>query len=263
MRGNFIRPTAMNFTFLRIGANAVAVSAAAFLMVGCAHHHADTDYQRADFGSRLAIKSSYHGADELAESDVIGTDRAHAPTEADIQKALEGSAKIGVKEGEAILVLQSGQPVPDERLLKDLNKHFRAIPYTGLRRDWGEGGADGGERASKALRFAAAQAGAQKILCYWGELEVAHHNLSTKTITWLPVVDVVIPDQLDRVRMSLKVAIIDVKTGAWSTFRTEPFSTTAATTGWGRKHVESPEINNLKRKSYAAVVSSLLGQRSM
>jgi len=239
-----------------------AFSLAAIFLTGCVHHERhDAHFQRADFGSRLAIKSHYNAGDELNESDVLGHEHGRVPSEEDIQKAMANSGTVAVREGDSILVLQSGEPAPDQRMVKELNKHYRAIPFTGIRREWPHGDAPG-DAGARSLRFAAAQAGAQKILCYWGELEVAHHGLITKTVTWLPVVDVVIPDQIDHARMHLKVALIDVKSGAWTIFRTEPIETALATTGWGRNHVESPEINSLKRKCFVAAVNSMASQKS-
>jgi hypothetical protein len=256
-----LRPTAMNLLSAGLG-KAVAMALAAVILIGCAHK-TDANFRRADFSSRRALKSHYTHGGELSEADVIGIDRARTPTDEDIQKALEKSAAVELKTGDSVLVVQSGEPLPDSKMVAELSKHYRAIPFSGIRSDWlnsNEKPKDAAEHAARSLRFAAAQAGAQKILCYWGQLEIARHDLSTKTITWLPVVDVIVPDQKDRVRVHLKLALVDVKSGAWTIFRTEPLQTEAVTTGWSREHLETPEIRDLKHKSYVSAVNALMSQ---
>jgi hypothetical protein len=56
----------------------------------------------------------------------------------------------------------------------------------------------------------------------------------------------------------LKVAVIDVRTGSWSVFRTEPLQSEVVTTGWSREHLEPDEVKALKEKSYTLAVNSLL-----
>jgi len=225
---------------------------------GCAGSN-NTGYRRADFGSKRALKGHYNSGEQLSEQDVLGIGAPKTPTELDIRNALDRAAGVDLKAGDTVLALQSGQGVPDPRLVNELNKHYRAVPFSGIRADWGKRTSEDPEdHYSKALRFAAAQAGAQKILCFWGNLEVARHDLSTKTITWLPVIDVIVPDQKDSVRVHLKVAVLDVRTGSWSVFRTEPLQTDVVTTGWGREHLETPEVRDLKEKSYTLAINSLL-----
>ena len=237
-----------------------AVLAAIFL-IGCAHEKT-TDYRRADYTSRKPLKSVHMSGRELADTDVLGV-AAQAPTEEDIRNALDRASKVQLRAGEPILVVQSGEPVPDTRMIAELNKHYRAIPFSGLRGDWIKGSSNSKNEPdyARALRLAAAQAGAEKILCFWGNLEVAQHDLSTKTITWLPVVDVIIPDEKNNVRVHLKIALVDVRTGAWTVFRTEPQETQMVSTGWAREHIRSPEVRRLQQKSYTVAVNSLTGAR--
>ena len=232
---------------------------AAILLIGCAHEKT-TDYRRADYTSRKPLKSIHMGGRELADTDVLGV-AAQSPTEEDIRNALDRAAKVQLREGENILVVQSGEPVPDTRMIAELNKHYRAIPFSGIRGDWIKGDSKNQPDYARALRFAAAQAGAEKILCFWGNLEVAQHDLSTKTITWLPVVDVFVPDEKNNIRVHLKLALVNVRTGAWTVFRTEPQETQMVSTGWAREHVRSPEVRRLQQKSYVAAVNSLANSR--
>lgn len=236
----------------------IALLAAPLLFAACAHNHSD-DYRRADYSSRKALKSHYDGWNQLTEMDVLGLAKPKSPTDADIARALDRSSNVELKAGDTVLVLQSGESVPDPRMVNELNKHYRAVPFSGVRSDWARKSSDDPEdHYARSLRYAAAQAGAQKILCFWGSLEVSKHDLSTKTITWLPVVDVIVPDQKDQVRVHLKVALVDVRSGAWTVFRTEPLQAQVISTGWGREHLEPSEVKALKQKSYVVAVDSLL-----
>jgi hypothetical protein len=232
---------------------------AAIFLIGCAHENT-TEYRRADYTSRKPLKSHHSSHREHADTDVLGAS-AMAPTDEDIRTTLDRAARVELKKGEAVLVVQSGEPVPDARMVAELNKHYRAIPFSGIRSDWIHGNSTSEPDYAKSLRFAAAQAGAEKILCYWGSLEVAHKDLSTKTVTWLPVVDIIVPDQKENVRVFLKIALVDVRTGAWTVFRTEPQEAEMVSTGWAREHVQSPEVRRLQQKSYVVAVNSLTSPR--
>jgi hypothetical protein len=239
----------------RLAKTFALTAAIAIFLIGCANENT-TDYRRADFSSRKPLKS-HHAGYELSDTDVIGAS-AQAPTDEDIRRTLDRAARVEIQPGETVLVLQSGEPVPDARMVSELNKHFRAVPFSGIRSDWSSGAStSGSDFYAKALRFAAAQAGATKILCFWGSLEVAHHDLSTKTITWLPVVDIFVPDQKDRVRVHLKMAVVDVRSGAWNLSRTEPQEAQLVSTGWGREHTDTIQVRDLKQKSYEIAVNSL------
>ena len=228
---------------------------AAYLLIGCAHEKT-TDYRRADYNSRKPLKSHHISGRELGDTDVLGASASN-PTEEEIRTALDRASKVELKRGENVLVVQSGEAVPDSRMVSELNKYYRAVPFSGIRSDWIKGSSTNEPDYAKALRLAAAQAGAEKILCFWGNLEVAQHDLSTKTVTWLPVIDIFVPDEKNNVRVHLKIALIDVRTGAWTVFRSEPQEAEMVSTGWAREHVRSPEVRRLQQKSYVVAVNSL------
>lgn len=250
----FMRPTGM--TKLRVALGGMA--AAAFL-AGCAHEKS-TDYRRADFTSRHTLRSHYHGDQELRDLDVLGMN-AGEPTDETIRKTLDKSSKVDLKPGESILVLQSGEPIPDARMVSELNERYRAIPFSGIRSDWQAADTDAPDRYAKALRFAAAQAGAEKILCFWGSLEIARQDLSTKTVSWIPVLDFFVPDQKDSVRVHLKMALVDVRSGEWAVFRSAPIEEEVVSTAWEREHLENSQVKRMKLASYKTAVSSLTGAK--
>jgi hypothetical protein len=55
--------------------------------------------------------------------------------------------------------------------------------------------------------------GCETILCHWGLLESAEGNAIGKPVSWVPVVHWLVPDKRQQMRIRLKLALIDVRTG--------------------------------------------------
>ena len=53
------------------------------------------------------------------------------------------------------------------------------------------------------------------MIVYWGILETGREDHGTKTISWVPVIGRIIPDEKQKMRIRLKAAVIDVASGAW------------------------------------------------
>jgi hypothetical protein len=94
------------------------------------------------------------------------------------------------------MVIQSGAMLPDEDMTKNMEKYFSVTVFTGVP----ETNKTENTSYAKALRFAAAKAGIEKIFVYWGVLESGTRNLATKTISWVPIVGGAIPDQTQEIR---------------------------------------------------------------
>ncbi len=58
---------------------------------------------------------------------------------------------------------------------------------------------------NKALRLAT-RSGAKAIIVYWGILESAQENLATRTVSWVPVVGSILPDETQQMRIRVKGA---------------------------------------------------------
>lgn len=179
-------------------------------------YYADSDRR----GSR-ASNPLYRG--ELSEFDVLGIDPKVSVTEADIEKAFTAKSRITVPKGSAIMLIQSGAMIPDDVMVKGLEKYYNVSVFTGVP---GEGGAQGKSYAM-ALRLAAAKGGYEKMLVYWGLLESGRENLATKVVSWVPIVGWALPDETQRMRIRMKVAIVDVRSGQWDMFSPEPFKMSA------------------------------------
>src|SRR5204862_7992656 len=84
-----------------------------------------------------------------------------------------------------------------------------------------------GASYARTLRLAAARGNNQAIICYWAILETAQKDLATKRISWVPVVGWNLPDEKQQMRIRLKMAVSDVRTGNWAMFYPKAFEDTA------------------------------------
>ena len=144
--------------------------------------------------------------------------------------------------------------MPDEEMKTDMEKYFSVIEFTGVP----EPGKKENLSYSKALRYAAARAGIDKIMVYWGILESGTKNLATKTISWVPIIGWAVPDQAQELRIRLKIALIDVKTGQWEIFPPKEFEDTSSSAILNRGHSDQEQVALLKTKAYKAATESII-----
>ena len=88
-------------------------------------YYADSDRQ----GAR-ASNPFYRG--ELSEFDVLGMIPKVSVTEADIQKAFTAKTRITVPKGSSIMLIQSGAMIPDDVMVKGLEKYYDVSVLTGV-----------------------------------------------------------------------------------------------------------------------------------
>ena len=232
----------------------VCVSVFALLfIIGCgARSISNSGYDRGYYGYRGG-NPFYEG--ELTEFDVLGIDPYSETTDEAIVKSLSIAKNVMIKKGNSIMLIQSGAMLPDDPMMKEMDKHFVVMPFTGIPI---EKKAEKKSHYGKALRLAAAKGGNDTIICYWGTLETAQKNLATKTVSWVPIVGGAIPDESQMMRIRLKFAIIDVKTGSWTIFSPDPISDNAISTSYGRESSDQSQVALLKEKGYKEAVEKLV-----
>src|SRR3990172_1997639 len=214
-------------------------------------YYADSDRR----GTRTT-NPFYRG--ELSEFDVLGIDPKVSITEADIQQSLAAKARITLTKGSSIMLIQSGAMIPDDAMVKGLEKYYNVSVFTGVP---GEGGAQGNSYAM-ALRLAAAKGGYEKMMVYWGLLETGRENLATKVVSWVPIVGWALPDETQRMRIRMKVAIVDVRSGQWNMFSPEAFEDVGASGLYTRVSSDQSQVATLKDKAYKATVDDLVKRYS-
>ena len=108
------------------------------------------------------------------------------------------------------------------------------------------------------LRLAAARSGASTIICYWGMLESGVENHVTKAISWAPIVGAAIPDQTQHMRIRLKIALIDVRTGDWSVFIPDARIDSTLSAELNRAASDQEQVAALKESAYKAAADQLM-----
>ena len=233
----------------------------AMLVVGCKSTRSISNSSPPQNGSghyfapRPQTDPGFEYRGELNEFDVLGVERTRVTSEEEIQRALEQSRSVRIKTGSGVLLVQSGAVFPDGPMLAELRKQFRVTPFSGVppeRRTATE--REPAEEFSyfKSLRLAAARAGAETIICYWGILESARRDLETKTVSWVPLAGWLLPDERQTMRIRLKLAIIDVHSGNWTVLCPEPFDDSASSTTFTRGSSDQNQVERLKKKAYEA-----------
>jgi hypothetical protein len=230
----------------------LSMGAGLLLLAGCVRSISDSAYHPAPSAGLRAEPERARYIGELNELDVLGIERNPNISEDQITKALDSSARVKIRKGSKVLLVQSGAQYPDEPMIAELNHAVTVTPFGGLPNQFER------EAYHKALRYAAARGGCETVVCYWGILESARQSLDSKVISWVPLVGSVLPDEHQHMRIRLKVAIVDVRTGNWAMFSPEPFQDKALSARLGRERSDQAQVAKLKQQSYAAAAQDLL-----
>lgn len=190
-----------------------------------------------DRGSAL-----YHG--EITELDVLGAPAAAAP--------VEGYTPITVKRGDRLLVIQSGALLPDEPMLKELERYFSIAAFSGIPSKEQE------STYAERLRTAALNGGCTRILVYWGVLESARRGEATKALSWVPVLGQAVPDSTQMMRIRLKGFLVDALTGRWTMVMADSFEDQRTSAPMVRESSDQRQVARLKGIAYRNLAARLL-----
>jgi hypothetical protein len=236
------------------------------LLVGCAK--TTRSISRSGYPGHPAGGSSFDYRGELSEFDVLGISREQYTSEQDVQRALSQARPVKAALHSKILLIQSGAMVPDAPMVEGLGQHFTVVPFSGIPRV--RQTAAGGQQTesydpesySRSLRLTAARGGCDLIVCYWGMLESESENLPTKTVSWVPLVNWVLPDQKQHMRIRLKVALVNIRTGDWSVFSPKSFEQARISISPRRGAVDQKQVERLKQQAYDAAIAELVNKHS-
>ena len=198
---------------------------------------------------------------ELSEFDILGITPGGIASENEIRRALDNSRRVKLHSDSSVLLIQSGAAFPDGGMVTELSKNFQIVPFSGIppaKCDPTQSDGLHPESYSRLLRLAAAKGGNDTIVCYWGILESETENLATKTVSWMPVVNWMVPDARQHMRIRLKVALIGVRTGNWSVFSPKPFEESNISRSPRRGAVDQMQVERLKSEAYAASAKDLV-----
>lgn len=221
-------------------------------IAGCnARSISDSGYRARSGGSAKAADTPFYQG-ELSEFEVLGISSEATVTQEEISRFLEARQRLVLPKGSSLMLIQSGAMIPDDHMIRALEKYYTVATFTGIPADRGNGD------YAMSLRLAAAKGGCEKIMVYWGVLETAQKSTGAKAISWVPVIGGVISDESQEMRIRLKVALIDVKTGQWETFSPEPFQNTAVSARYTRESVDQGQVAVLKAIAYSGAVEHIV-----
>ena len=196
------------------------------------------------------------GSGEIDEMDLLGSRKG--ASEGDIRQALRERRGGGVQAspGSAVLVVQSGAAAPDSIMLAAIEKSYRVFPFSGA------GAADGKRDGSlgRELRLAAARSGCTHVLCYWGKLETVQEDQVTKTVSWVPIVGDLVPDEEHVTRLRVRAVLMDVASGRAVTFTPPAAQNSALSSSLLRGSSHDKQVYALKTRAYEGLVAQLAGQ---
>jgi hypothetical protein len=198
---------------------------------------------------------------ELSEFDVLGITPGAIASENEIRRALDNAKRVKLHSDSSLLLIQSGGAFPDGGMVTELSKYFQVVPFSGIpsaSETTSQTDSLYPQSYSRLLRLAAAKGGNDTIVCYWGILESETENLATKTVSWVPMVNWMLPDQKQHMRIRLKLALIDVRTGNWTVFSPKPFDDARISRSPRRGAVDQKQVERLKTEAYAASAKELV-----
>ena len=218
---------------------------------GCATRSiSDSGYRKESASGAVQAASSFYKG-ELNEFDVLGISLEAKNADEEIKRALDAKQRFALPKGSRVMLIQSGAMIPDEAMSKALGRYYDVSVFSGV--PAGSGGA-----YASALRLAAARAGCETIMVYWGILETAQTGDGGKLISWLPFVGGMVPDESQEMRIRLKTALIDVKSGRWEAFAPEPFQDRARSARVTREASDQAQVAVLKARAYEAAVEDVV-----
>jgi hypothetical protein len=216
-------------------------------LAACGTRSISNSAYEADSSRGGSSNGFYRG--ELSEMDVLGVDPAQRVTEADIQRALQANQRLVLDKGAPVLLIQSGATFPDAPMVEAMRKHYAVTGFSGVPQSRPSPESNG---YAMQLRLAAAKGGYDKIIAYWGVLETAREGYATKLVSWVPIIGWAVPDEQQRMRIRLKMAIIDVQSGRWEMFNPADLADEATSAGLNRVSSDQGQVALLKDKAYAA-----------
>ena len=233
-------------------------------LAGCGTRSiSDSGYRGGYWGGRSDDNRLYRG--ELSEFDVLGIERGRAIAEGQIQESLGARERPALTRGASIMLIQSGAMFPDEPMVQALEARYAVGQFSGIPEERPQvASATPVVPASyaMALRLAAARGGYDEIIAYWGVLETAQEGLGTKVVSWVPIVGNLIPDETQRMRIRLKFAVIDVKTGQWDLYAPEPLEDDSISASLNRASSDQGQVALLKEAGYKAAAAGLFTRYS-
>ena len=240
---------------MKIPSLATACALVALVLLSGCHTRSISNSDYPEHSNRYGQRPANGYRGELTEVDVLGVDTAQSITEGDIVSALESASDARLVRGGKLLLVQSGAPRPDVEMFEAMGRYFTVVEFSGVPAD---AGMSQGTPYNKQLRLMAARGGHDKIVCYWGVLESARENKTTKAVSWVPILGGVVPDEKQTMRIRLRAAIVDVRSNSWTMVTPPPVKSSDLSSGYTRKATDQGLVKALKAKGYQELAKTLV-----
>lgn len=209
---------------------------------------------------RVGPEAAPHAAHEksrgrsghFSEGEALGAVEEQPITESSIGAALDAKASLRLPRNSPVLVIQSGSSAPSKAFLDPLAGRMRAAGHTGVKQDLGSD-----QPVSMLIRMAAARKQATHVVILWERLESSETGLLTELVSWVPVVDILVPDKYERLRLRLNVGILDVRSGLSTTFEVGPEELKGLTTRFARTTESIPGFAEMRARLHARAAEQL------
>ncbi len=247
---------------MRNSVRAILLSAALAALGACESRSiSNSGYQpEPAYGYNARSADAFYYQGELSAYDVLGGDVRSGVSDAEIARALAMKQPIALKPGANVMLVQSGAPFADAEMMAAMQKHYSVSAFTGV--PWQDPAA-AKENAeppvpySQRFRLVAARGGFETVIVYWGVLESGREDIATKAVSWVPFIGGNIPDEMQRMRIRLVAAIIDVRTGQWETYVPAPFEDLSFSNDHNRAASDQEQVLLLKQQGYQALADGL------
>lgn len=229
------------------------VLVAVVFMVGCSTTSlSNAGYQRGNYqGENNAL---FLSSAELEELEVLGISTLQSDEPTSIEDLLFAAKPISIAQGSRVMLVQSGAEFPDGDMVQSVSKYWDISVLSGDRRRYADA------NIHQTFRRVAASGGHEYLLIYWGVVERSEMNLHTKSVSWVPFVGWSLPDETVGMRLVVKFALIDVASGQWSTFMSEPIEEEFMSSVLTRNGKNQRKEIELKKELYEQAVVDLFSK---
>lgn len=177
-------------------------------------------------------------AGELSDFDIVGCGVANV-----------GQPRVQLKKGQRVLVMQSGAAFPDQAMVTGLAEHFEVGTASGIPTP---------AMIGTGIGTAAARGGFDAVIAYFGVLESSTEGTAGRAASWIPIGGFFVPDENQRMRIRLRIILLDTRTSAWQSLMPEPIDDERISSLVTRNRKDQEQVLVLKEAAYAAAIRAIV-----
>lgn len=192
----------------------------------------------------------YDGS-ELTELDLLAVVPRVDPAADGGTQRPASVASPHLRRGDRFILIQSGAMLPDGAMLQEAGRYFEPSPVSGV---------PAAEKQTyvESLRQRAAQGGYRYLVCCWSMLDSVREDSHGRVISWMPLVGRLVPDQTQRMRLTVRALVLDVTNGGWRTLSTEAEGKGRYNHRTSAAEGDRELVPGLQARAYRALVAELL-----